>query len=66
MTKPSAIKRWKHISTEDAAALVDDRLSRQKKQKLLAHLEECWQCQRLVAQTALSMEIVWDPNKWYA
>jgi len=63
MTKRSGSKPRRHISNEDLAAFLEDRLSPQKKEEIIAHLAECPDCRQLVAGTTMSWKFVRDPKE---
>jgi anti-sigma factor RsiW len=49
MTNGPANKPRKHISDEDAAAFVDERLSPENREQFIPHLAECERCRKKVS-----------------
>jgi anti-sigma factor RsiW len=56
-------KQFAHLSSEDIAAFVDNRVSIQERENIMAHLANCIACRKLVAQVVSSRKQVRDADK---
>jgi len=51
----------RHVSAEDIAALLDRTISPQRRRQVVAHLADCVECRKAVADVAISQSVVNDP-----
>jgi anti-sigma factor RsiW len=62
-TVPEKPKQVRHISNEDIAALVDQKISPKSTRAIIIHLANCEKCRKLASQVAVSQSVIKDPGK---
>ncbi len=51
----------RHISSEDIAAFVDDKVVSTRRQAIVLHLVRCERCRKIVSEVVLSQSAIKDP-----
>jgi hypothetical protein len=52
-----------HLSDEDVAAFVDNRVLARKRRMILLHLVNCEKCRKTVSEVTLSQSVVSNPDE---